>query len=66
MKIAVLPFVSSDVSWLEQLGRSGCTRTHLAERLCERKGIFDALGLPRIVAARIDIGRQAKRGALQI
>lgn len=66
MKIAGIPLDSSDVSWLEQIGRSGCTRTHLAERLCERKGIFDALGLPRIVAARIDIGRQAKRGALQI
>lgn len=53
--------------WLEEQGQlENCTRSDLARRLCERKGIVDALGRARVVAVRIDLARQAQRGRLKL
>ena len=66
MKIAGKILDESDIALLEQLGRSGYSRTQIAERICERKQLVDDLGRLRVIAARIDIGRAANAGALRL
>ena len=67
MQIGGVELSEDDKRWLVQEGRRvGISRSELARRLCDRKGLKDALGRPRVVAARIDLCRHAKHGRLQL
>ena len=67
MQIGGIELSAADVAWLEREGQmADCTRSELARRLCDRVGLVDVLGRPRVVTARIDLGRHARKGRLSI
>jgi hypothetical protein len=58
---------AGDVAWLESASQEGAvSRSELARRLCARKGLVDALGRPRVVTARIELGRHARAGRIAL
>ena len=67
MLIGGIELTAADISWLEQEGRKpGHTRSTLARDLCERRQLVDGVGKPRVVTARIDLGRHVKAGRLAL
>ncbi len=58
----------SDLNWVEQRGAAvdRPSRSQVARELCHRLRIYDALGRPREVAARIALSRLERRGVVQL
>jgi hypothetical protein len=67
VRVGGLELNAEDVAWLESASQGApVSRSELARGLCARKRLVDALGRPRVVTARIDLGRHAQAGRIAL
>lgn len=67
MRVGGVELGVADVAWLEaEARRPGATRSSVARELCARASLVDALGRPRVVTARIDLCRHARKGRITL
>ena len=67
VQIAGTELSPEDVEWLEREGRvAEASRTSIARAVCERLHLRNAVGKPRLIAARIDLCRLADAGRLEL
>jgi hypothetical protein len=67
VRVGGVELTTADIAWLEQEGRKrGRTRSDLARSLCARKELVDLKSRPRVITARIDLARLARKGELDL
>ena len=68
MEVCGIEVTEADLAWLEERGRAADqpSRSKLARAFCERRGLFDARGNRREVAARVILRRLERRGKVSL